>query len=134
MASVIRMMNSSSNWSVNPGCPGVTVVSGDECPYFPGETVYQQTLNDGVCATFDAALNGDMAWGGWHNVVLTAGELHEAMWRGMTLRGLIDHRPMWTTTEIADLSGSANAGTTSGSVATVAAAPPRRSPVGPDGE
>lgn len=80
--------------------------------------------NSWFSATFDAALNGDMAWAGWHNVVLTPGELHEAMWRGMTLRGLIDHRPMWTATDIADLSGSANAGTTSGSVATVAAAPP----------
>lgn len=65
MAQVLRTLNTSANWSVNPGCPGVTTTT-DTCPYFPGETVYQQVLVDGVRATFDPTANerNDLQAGG----------------------------------------------------------------------
>lgn len=100
-----------------------TAPTGTESTLTNRYPVYGNSL---FSATYDGAFNGDMAWAGWHNVVLTLGELTEAMWRGMTLRGLIDHRPMWSTTDKADLAGTGDAGTINGSVSTLDVGPPVR--------
>ncbi|HEX9765180.1 MAG TPA: LamG-like jellyroll fold domain-containing protein, partial [Nitriliruptorales bacterium] len=65
----------------------------------------------------DAArpLEGDLAWVGLHDVVLTAGEITEAAWRGWTPRGLIGLWPLWgADSPEPDLSGTGKNGTVTG--------------------
>lgn len=71
----------------------------------------------------DYALPGDMEWAGFHNVVLTAGEIEEAMWRGMTMRGLVLASWMEDASHLYDLSGNANAMTGTGLVDAAVQAP-----------
>lgn len=72
----------------------------------------------------DYALGGDLAWFGFHNVILTAGEIEEAMWRGMTLRGRVLTTPLESIANLYDLSGNGHTLTNSGASDTAAAAPP----------
>ena len=73
---------------------------------------------------FDYALGGDIAWFGFHNVILTAGEIEEAMWRGLTTRGLVLATSLESTAKLYDLSGNAHALTNTGAADTSAAEPP----------
>jgi len=73
---------------------------------------------------FDYALGGDIAWFGFHNVVLTAGEIEEAMWRGLTTRGLVLATSLESTAHLYDLSGNAHTLTATGAADTSAAEPP----------
>lgn len=63
---------------------------------------------------FDYALAGDMAWWGFHNVVLTQGEIQEAMDRGYTHRGLVFATSLESTSVLFDLSGNAASMTNTG--------------------
>jgi hypothetical protein len=71
----------------------------------------------------DYSLAGDLAWWGFHNVVLTVAEIEEAMWRGLTLRGLMEASSLESTTRLFDLSGGAATLTGTG-LADVEANPP----------
>lgn len=73
---------------------------------------------------FSYALGGDIGWFGFHNVVLTAGEIEEAMWRGLTMRGLVLATSLESTTHLYDLSGNAHTLTNTGASDTADAEPP----------
>jgi len=73
---------------------------------------------------FDYALGGDLAWFGFHNVVLTLAEIEEAMWRGVTLRGLVLASELESTSRLYDLSGNAHTLTNTGAADTADAGPP----------
>ena len=65
--------------------------------------------------------NCRIAWVGIHNVVLTAEEIAEAMYRGFTMRGLVGCWPLLGDSPEPDLSGAAQNGTvtiTSGNIDT----------------
>ena len=83
-----------------------------------------ETMFLGNWSGFDYALGGDLAWFGFHNVVLTAGEIEEAMWRGFTLRGAVLLTPLESTSKLYDLSGNAHTLTNTGAADTADAKPP----------
>ena len=72
----------------------------------------------------DYALGGDLAYFGFHNVILTAGEIEEAMQRGMTLRGLVLATPLESSAALYDLSGNGHTLTGTGVATTADAEPP----------
>lgn len=81
-------------------------------------------LHIGNWSGHDAAHTGDIAWFGYHNVVLTAQELAEAMWRGMAFRGLVRAYPLFGVSDSPDLSGNAASLSANGTPTTTAVGPP----------
>lgn len=77
-------------------------------------TTGSQTLYIGNYAGADYCIGGDMAWFGFHNVVLTAGEMQEAAERGYVNRGRVVVSDLRDTTNLFDLSGNANTLTNTG--------------------
>lgn len=70
------------------------------------------------------ALGGDIAWFGFHDVVLTDGEVSEAMYRGFTLRGLQIATELRDSSSLFDISGNGHALTGSGVSDTTDLGPP----------
>lgn len=87
------------------------------------DTTNARSIYFGNWVAADYGLTGDMAWWGYHNVVLTLGELYEAAWRGMTTRGLVVASPLESSSVLTDLSGSPATLTGTG-LADVSSAPP----------
>lgn len=106
--------------SVTIGTRTVTVAAAGTGTEVTGTT----TAYIGNWSGFDWALGGDIAWFGYHNVVLTAAEFEEAMWRGFTLRSAELLVTLEDTSHLYDLSGNAHTLTNTGASDTSNAAPP----------
>ena len=98
--------------------------SGGTSPTGSPESPTGAAIHIGNYSDDSTSLGGDMAYFGLHNVELTEGELSEAMWRGMTTRGLVLATPMFGTTDVDDVSGNGLALTANGNATTVNEAPP----------